>query len=208
MIAAYHAAKIRSIENHAASGETTTAAPNSIIIIPQPTPGDGSGDGSGSDGLYPCDLCSGEIPNGQAADADCLADCNMIYAGGTGVARWRYLDPNVTCWFDFGSGASNCDMDATNSGGGSAGSGNLLISYLYFFISKQYDMKCNAISQTALASGHFSDSRGNIVLFPVRVPGGGKYTFSIGSVDNRNTSMREDYFSFPKFFAGFCAGAN
>jgi hypothetical protein len=67
MIAAYHAAKIRSIENQAAaSGGTTTASPDSIITIPQPTPGDGSGDGSGSDGLYPCDLCSGEIPSGQS----------------------------------------------------------------------------------------------------------------------------------------------
>jgi hypothetical protein len=99
-------------------------------------------------------------------------------------------------------------MDATNSGGGSTGSENLLISYLYFFMSKRYDMKCSAISQNALASGHFSDSRGNIVLFPVRVPGGGKYTFSIGSFDDRDTSMREDYLSFPKFFAGSCAGAN
>lgn len=202
---------------HADMVSTISQSDRSTMTFRNPDdPGNpgGGGGGGGCDASVSacpaCDLCSGTIPDLRGSDVDCIMTCPSDpdpFGNYYGTYRFRFLHPNITCSFDFGSGDSDCDFEASNSGGGSD-SNNHLISYTYFPFSQSYTMRCSGFSQAGLASGTFSDHRGAIFMFPVAFQSNTKTSFSIGSSDASNTAMYQSFFGIPKFYQGFCAGAN
>jgi hypothetical protein len=208
LMAGYHADKVLSILDSRTGGR--------LVSETQPADGGGGVGNIGNCGADrqtcpPCDLCSGPVPSGQPAGADCIDFCGFdLYGLLYGRIRIRTVDPeNLTCVFDLSTGETNCDFDATNTGGG-PDPVNHLVHYVRISASPgyNYSMECSPFPTDGFASGTFTDSRGSAILFPGKFSGGQSTTFVVPSPDAANTKMNENFYRFPIAYQGYCRGSN